>query len=170
MEIKSNMKNNYLKHYNIAKGIAVNKRRVLKNKTTKVPTYLTTALITIIILTICSVLFLIIDKSKIFSSYFIISLIIYIIYIIVRTIWSYNFKKKKNFLNIITLNEEGLTDTSFYDIKINIKWNKIKAIVIKKSTITILTDIHLYFFFDINEKDQILKAINKYNKETLIIE
>lgn len=170
MEIKSNMKNNYLKHYNIAKGIAVNKRIVLKNKTTKVPTYLTSALITIIILTILSVLFLIIDKSKIFSSYFKISLIIYIIYIIVRTIWSYNFKKKNNFQNTIVLNEEGLTDTSFYDIKINIKWNKIKAIVIKKSTITILTDTHLYFFFDIKEKDQVLKSIRQYSKNTPIIE
>ena len=98
------------------------------------------------------------------------SLIIYILYSIIRTTWSYNFKKKNNFENTIILDEEGLTDKSFYGIKITITWDKIKAFVIKKHTITVITDTSLYFFFDIKEKDQVLKAIDKYSKNTLIIE
>ena len=39
MNIKSNMLKTYLRNYNEAKGIVVNKKRVLKHKTTKVPTY-----------------------------------------------------------------------------------------------------------------------------------
>lgn len=169
MKIQSNMKNNYLKHYNVAKGIAVNKKTVLKNKTIKVPTYLLSALITIILLTFFLVIFHLIDKSKIITILFLTMLVVYNSYVIIRTTWSYNFKKKSNFLNEITLDEEGLTDKSFYGIKITLNWSKLKAIVIKKQTITILTDTNLYFFFDINEKEEILKAINKYNKDLTII-
>lgn len=97
MKIESNMKNTYLKHYNIAKGIAVNKKQVLKNKTIKVPTYLISALITIILLTIFLVIFCLIDKSKIITILYLTMLIVYIFYVIIRTTWSYNFKKKKTF-------------------------------------------------------------------------
>lgn len=170
MNIKSNMLKTYLRNYNEAKGVVVNKKRVLKHKTTKVPTYLISSLITILLLTLFTIIFTIIDKSNIFSIYFLASLIIYILYTIIRTTWSYNFKKKNNFENTIILDEEGLTDKSFYGIKITITWDKIKAFVIKKHTITVITDTSLYFFFDIIEKDQVLKAINKYSKDTLIIE
>ena len=78
--------------------------------------------------------------------------------------------KKNNFINEILINEDGITDKSFYDIKINLNWSKIKALVIKKKTLTFLTDTSLYFFFDINEKGTIIKAINKYNKDLPIIE
>ena len=170
MNIKSNMLKTYLRNYNEPKGILVNKKRVLKHKTTKVPTYFISSLITILLLTTFTIIFTIIDKSNIFSIYFLASLIIYILYIIIRTTWSYNFKKKNNFENTIILDEEGLTDKSFYGIKITISWDKIKAFVIKKHTITVITDTSLYFFFDIKEKDQVLKAIDKYSKNTLIIE
>lgn len=170
MEIKTNMKKSYLRNYNEAKGIAVNKKRVLKHKTNKVPTYLTSVLITITLLSICTTLFSIIDSSNIFKLFFLISLIIYISYSILRTIWSVNFKKKQEFLNTIIIDENGITDSSFYNIKININWNKITAIVIKKYTITFITDTHLYFFFDISKKEEILKLVKKYSKENLVID
>ena len=170
MKIQSNMKKIYLRNYNEAKGVAVNKKTVLKKKTNKVPNYFISVILTIILLTIFTIIFKIIDTSKIFSIYFSSSLIIYILYTITRTIWSYNFKKKNNFENIIILDEEGLTDKSFYDIKITITWDKIKAFVVKKHTITVITDTSLYFFFDIKDKEQVLTAIKKYNQDTLIIE
>ena len=170
MEIKTNMKKSYLRNYNEAKGIAVNKKRVLKHKTNKVPTYLTSALITVILLSMCTILFSIIDSSNIFKILFLISLITYISYSILRTIWSVNFKKKQDFLNTIIIDENGITDSSFYNIKININWDKITAIVIKKYTITFITDTHLYFFFDISKKDEILKLVKKYSKENLVID
>lgn len=170
MEIKTNMKKSYLKNYNEAKGIAVNKKRVLKYKTNKVPTYLTSALITITLLSLCTILFSIIDTSNIFKTFFLVSLIIYISYSIIRTIWSINFKKKQKYLNTIIIDENGITDSSFYNIKININWNKITAIVIKKYTITFITDTHLYFFFDISKKEEILKLVKQYSKEHLVID
>ena len=169
MEIKSNMKKSYLRNYNEAKGIAVNKKRVLKHQTNKVPTYLTSALIIIILLTLCTILFTIIDLSNIFKTFFLISLITYTSYSILRTIWSVNFKKKQEYLNTIIIDENGITDSSFYNIKININWNKIPAVVIKKYTITFLTDTNLYFFFDIKNKNEILKLVIKYSPKTIII-
>ncbi len=169
MEINSSMKNNYLKHYNIAKGIAVNKKRVLKHKTNKVPSYFISAIITIMLLTIFYIVFLIVDESNIVSTIFLVFICIYIIYTITRTIWSYNFKKKKDFINKIILDENGLTDHSFHNIKINLSWDRLKAIVIKKETITIITDTYLYFFFDKSTEKEILKAVNNYQEDMLII-
>ena len=170
MEIKTNMKKSYLRNYNEAKGIAVNKKRVLKHKTNKVPTYLSSVLITIILLFTCTILFSLIDSSNIFKNIFLTILITYTSYSILRTIWSVNFKKKQNYLNTIVIDENGITDSSFYNIKININWNKITAIVIKKYTITFITDTHLYFFFDISKKEEILEQVKKYSKENLVIE
>ncbi len=170
MEIKSNMKKTYLRNYNEAKGIAVNKKRVLKHKTNKVPTYLTSVIITITLLLLCTIIFSIIDTSNIFKYYFLISLIIYITYSIIRTISSILLKKNQiDLINTITIDEEGITDKSFFKIKINISWDKIPAIVIKKHTVTFLTDTQLFFFFDINHKDEIIKLVKKYSKNTLII-
>ena len=171
MEIKSNMKKTYLRNYNEAKGIVVNKKRVLKHKTNKVPTYLTSALITITLLSICTILFSIIDSSNIFKTIFLVLLIIYISYSIIRTIGSILLKKNQiDLINTITIDENGITDKSFFKIKINLSWDKIKAVVVKKYTVTFITDTQLYFFFDIKDKEEILKQVKKYSKETLIIE
>lgn len=171
MEIKSNMKKTYLRNYNEAKGIVVNKKRVLKYKTNKVPTYLTSSLITITLLSICTILFSIIDSSNIFKTIFLVLLIIYISYSIIRTIGSILLKKNQiDLINTITIDENGITDKSFFKIKINLSWDKIKAVVVKKYTVTFITDTQLYFFFDIKDKEEILKQVKKYSKETLIIE
>ena len=171
MEIKSNMKKTYLRNYNEAKGIVVNKKRVLKHKTNKVQTYLTSALITITLLSICTILFSIIDSSNIFKTIFLVLLITYISYSIIRTIGSILLKKNQiDLINTITIDENGITDKSFFKIKINLSWDKIKAVVVKKYTVTFITDTQLYFFFDIKDKEEILKQVKKYSKETLIIE
>lgn len=171
MEIKSNMKKTYLRNYNEAKGIAVNKKRVLKHQTNKVPTYLTSALITITLLSICTLLFSIIDTSNIFKIYFLISLIVYISYVIIRTISSVLLKKNQiDLINTIIIDEEGITDKSFFKIKINVSWDKIPAVVIKKHTVTFITDTQLFFFFDIKNKEKILKLVKKYSENTKVIE
>ena len=56
------------------------------------------------------------------------------------------------------------------DIEILFKWNRIAGVVIKEYSVTILTKGSVYFFFDIKEKDKILKAIKKYNKDILVIQ
>lgn len=171
MEIKSNMKKTYLRNYNEAKGIVVNKKRVLKYKTNKVPTYLTSSLITITLLSICTILFSLIDSSNIFKTIFLVLLITYISYSIIRAIGSILLKKNQiDLINTITIDENGITDKSFFKIKINLSWDKIKAVVVKKYTVTFITDTQLYFFFDIKDKEEILKQVKKYSKETLIIE
>lgn len=170
MEIKSNMKKSYLKHYNEAKGIAVNKKRVLKYKTNKVPTYLASALITITLLSIGTILFSIIDSSNIFKTIFLVLLITYMSYSIIRTISSVLLKKNQiDLINTIVIDEEGITDKSFFKIKINVSWDKIPAVVVKKHTVTFITDTKLFFFFDIKNKEEILKLVKKYSQNTLII-
>lgn len=171
MEIKSNMKKTYLRNYNEAKGIAVNKKRVLKHQTNKVPTYLSSALITITLLSIGTIIFSIIDTSNIFKTIFLVLLITYTSYSIIRTISSVLLKKNQiDLINTIIIDEEGITDKSFFKIKINVSWDKIPAVVVKKHTVTFITDTQLFFFFDIKNKEEILKLVKKYSKNTKVIE
>lgn len=171
MEIKSNMKKSYLRNYNEAKGIAVNKKRVLKHQTSKVPTYLTSALITITLLSISTIIFSIIDSSNIFKTIFLVLLITYTSYSIIRTIASVLLKKNQiDLINTIVIDEDGITDKSFFKIKINVSWDKIPAVIVKKHTVTFITDTQLFFFFDIKNKEEILKLVKKYSKNTKVIE
>jgi hypothetical protein len=55
-------------------------------------------------------------------------------------------------------------------IKITLSWEKIPAAVIKKHTVTFITDTQLFFFFDIKNKEEILKLVEKYSENTEIIE
>lgn len=67
------------------------------------------------------------------------------------------------------IDENGITDESYYGIKMILKWEKITGVVIGKHTITILTDTPVYFYFDIAKKEDVIKAIDKYGNKDLII-
>ena len=74
------------------------------------------------------------------------------------------------FSNTILIDKNGITDESYYGIKMIFNWSKIKGVVIGKRAITILTDTHIYFYFDISKKSEVIKAIEKYGNSDLIIE
>ncbi len=80
------------------------------------------------------------------------------------------YVKKVSGKKTIILNEEGLTDQSYYDIQMNFSWNKIKAVVVHKYSVTILTDTPCYFYFPISQKKKIISTIKKYHKNTLILD
>ena len=82
----------------------------------------------------------------------------------------YKFRKEQGFDNTVTFSKEGMIDESFYGIKMTFKWEKVLAVVIKKYTITILTDTPAYFYFNITEKNNILKALEKYQVKDKVID
>ena len=59
------------------------------------------------------------------------------------------------------IDDNGITNDSFQNIKMIFSWDKIKMMIVKKYSITILTDTSCYFFFDISKKDEIEKALFK---------
>ena len=67
------------------------------------------------------------------------------------------------------IDEEGISNFSYYNIKMVFNWDKIKAVVVKKNSVTVLTDTPLYLYFDKKKENRIIKEIKKYKPEITII-
>lgn len=91
---------------------------------------------------------------------------ILIVTIVLRIIM-YFTRSRKVFKTII--DEEGITDQSFYGIKMLFSWDKVKAIVINKHSIVVLMDVPMFLYFSLSLEEKITKALNKYDKTSLII-
>lgn len=171
MKIECNI-NNYLKTYNEVKGVVKSKNRILKNKNSNCLNNITRIIISLICLIILITYMNLSNILFLNNTSYILAFIssIYITFCIIYNIKIYSYRKKMNFQSTIVLNKEGLTDTSFQGIKMIFSWSKIKGIVIKKNSITILTDTTCYFYFDISCKEDILSALDKYATRDLIIE
>lgn len=172
MKISTNMKKNYFDCYNEAKGFAVNKKYIIKRRKKNLFSYIERTLLIylfLFVINICINAF--INPWKGYIPIFIISLfeIIYLIYIIVNYVRTSNYKGKQKYINTINIDENGITDESYYGIQMLFKWNKIKAIVVGTYTVTILTDTPVYFYFSKEKKESIISAIKKYDNENKII-
>lgn len=169
MEIKEETKKKTFRCYDEAMGVAINKKSVLKKKKPNVLSYSGTfAFLSI------SYLLLSIFLSH-FKGYFCemgsqllnFAAILFLCMIIIRVILYFSRKKCEV---ITTIDKEGITDTSFYGMKLLINWEKIEAIVIKKYSITILTNTPILLYFDKSLEEKIIKGIKKYKKDILIIQ
>ena len=162
---------NYFKTYNEAKGVVLSKKKILKSKSPKCLNYLTRNIIVILLIIVLAVLIPFTTNICLISLIYILILleVITISLAITNYVTLYLYRKKRNFKSIITLHKEGLTDTSFQGIKMIFSWDKIKGIVIKKYSITILTDTSCFFYLDIRNKKDIEKALDKYASKDLII-
>ena len=168
MNIESNLKKNFTAIYDEALGVAKNRSKIIKNKKINKLSYLE---LTIIIFIIILVISIIIAFCNYLISYILIFIdLIYLITSITKILIIYTWLKEDNFIVSSKITKEGIINNSYYDIKMTFKWDKITAVVIKKYSITILTDTPIYFIFNIDDKDILLKEIKKHKKDILIIE
>ena len=164
MKIETNLNNNFFKIYDESRSVAIHRKEIIKNKKANALTFSTEVLL---VFTIILLISLIIKKNGIV---FMTLSFIYLMTNIIRFISSYKFRKKQNFKNEIIIDEKGINDlSSFKNVEILFKWAKIKAIVIKKYSVTLLMDSNIYFYFDIKEKEKIIKEVKKYKKDIPII-
>ena len=164
MKKETEIKNNYFKIDDEAKSVATHRKEIIKSKKNTTLTYSTETLLIFITIILISMI-LKTHKLEIITLG-----ILYLLINILRFINSYKFRKKQNFKSEIIIDKKGITDiSSFKNTEILFKWDKIKAIVLKKYSLTILMDSRIYFYFDIKEKDKIIKEIKKYKKDILII-
>ncbi len=167
MKIESTIKDNFFQIYNESRGVLLNKSKILKNKNSKCLDYIPTILLTNILIMLIAVFLL---YTRIFYVSIILTIISlgYILITFFRMYASYLFYKKRNFKNTIKITSSGLIDNSLAR-EIVISWDKIKRIVIKKYSLTVITNTKIYFFFDIKIEKKFLKAINPYIDGNLII-
>jgi len=166
MKIGSCLSKNIYKCYSEARGIAQNKRIVLKKRKSKTVTFLQTSIINsflLLVIILCFVLYY--NLSFLFLLLSLLPLLFNHIYIF------FYLRKVKNHrkFSFNVFDEEGIHDDSFYGIKMIFPWKKIKGIVVGKYSIVVLTDTPCYFYYGIDSKNDILKAVDLYSKKKKII-
>lgn len=172
MKIRSNIKKNFFKCGNESLGVMVNKNYILK--THKNPNYNYSEhvlLITIIILLFAGILSLLGSKPLLVIA-LALTLIafFYLMFNIIFVIKMYCIRRNSKFKNEIEIDGGGIHDKSYFGIEMTFDWNKIKAIVVRKHTVIVITSTPIYFFFDITKKDDLVEAITKYKKTIPVIE
>jgi hypothetical protein len=172
MKIKSNIKKKYFTCVNESMGVNINKDYVLRTKKNTDYTYTEHTLYVVIIILLVSAIFAMMRTSlSIFLSMVaIFCAFLYILAVIIITLMGYRARSKVNFKNEVEIDSEGISDTSYYGIKMTVDWDKVEAVVVRKNTIVILTSTPIYFYFDKNKKKDIITAIKKYKKDITIIE
>lgn len=176
MKIKYDMSKNYLKCYNEALGVATHKKKIFKNHNSKTHTYTYYGWlylgIVILIILINYISYITVGYGWInhIMSYLdlliLLAIIIYFILFGIRCYYSRCRLEKGTFC----FDEEGIKNDSYMGIEMLFRWNKIKYIVVKKYSITILTDTPVFFFMNIETKEELIKGIQKYKKDIEVIE
>ncbi len=172
MKISSELSHSYCACFDEARGIAMNKKTVLKNRNPKCISYLQMKLLTFILLIVLAILLAGISYLSIcfyiFSLLLILIATVYFIISIFLILSLYTYRLKWQ-TNKVLMNKTGISGETCYGIKYSFKWDLITAVVIGKYSVTILTDTPCYFYFDISKKDEIIKAIEKYDNKNKII-
>ncbi len=169
MSLKTNLKSCFFKCYNEAVGVNIHKNKILAHKKPNHLNLFSILLIVTSFVFLVSILLLL--KGFIPGGCFLIFLDLVIIFSnLLNCLYRYFTYRKKNFQSTIIFDEEGLTDTSFMDIKMTFKWSKLKALVVKKHTLVILTDTPCYFYFNKELEPLLLKTLTKYCPNLLIIQ
>lgn len=175
MKIKYNITENFYKYLDVALDIFINKKILQKNPNKKIKSYtkkgLDYLLITFLIF-ITGIFIYSINNSEIFLKVFsnIIGLIVALIlgyYIVFFLLYLPN--KKKIHSGILTINKEGITDVSDDDLTIKIGWDKVELIVVMKYELVIVTKCSWFIFADIENQDDVIKGIKKYNQDVILI-
>ena len=167
MKIGSLMTKNMYKCYSEARGIAQNKRTILRKRKAKTFTFLGTSIINtllIMVILLCFVLYY--NLSYLYLLLALAPIVLNHIYIFfyLRKI------KKRRKINYNIFDREGIHDESFYGIKMLFTWKKVKAIVIGKYSVVVLTDTPCYFYYGIDVKDDIIEAVELYSRKNKIID
>lgn len=172
MKIKSNIKKNYFTCMNESMGVNLNKNYILKYKKNTDYTYTEhTLYVTIIILLVSAIFAILRTNLSIFLSMMaIFCAALYLLAVFIVVLMGYRGRKKVNFKNEVEINEHGITDASYYGIKMTLNWDQIEAIVVRKNTVVILTNTPIYFYFDKNKKKDIINTSKKYKEDILVIE
>lgn len=176
MKIKYDMNKNYFRCYNESQGVMMAKNEILKNPKAKIYNYVEKGIINIllvVIIYILSKILLFFDNTnmivKMLNIIVIIALCLIILYFLVFFI-GYFVEKSKNHIGNLEVDATGIKDLSDSGMIVGFTWDNIKALVIKKHTINIITDSSIYLFIDITYKERLLKAIERYNPDLTIID
>lgn len=172
MKLKYDSKNISFKEYNIAQGVAAFRNRYIKNKETKIKSYITRFLEYGLLFFICYILLWILgSKLEISFCFFIAKFsftmaIFCIIFAIFSVIGSYlNFIKSNFTEGIITIDDKGITDDTKDNLMVSFKWEGVKLLIIYKSLLIVVGNTPLFLLVKLENEEKVKKEILKYCNE-----
>ena len=176
MKIKYDMTDNYFKCYNESQGIMMAKDEILKNPKSKLYTYIEKGVINLLLIVLVLILSRILyyfDNSngitKILDIICLISTCLLVLYFFIF-FTGYLVEKRRKHVGNLEVDATGIKDLSDNGMIIGFSWDNIKAVVIKKHTVNIITDSSIYLFMNVRYKDRLLNAIERYNPTLPIID
>ena len=173
MNIDYDLNENYFKCYNEAQGIILNRKKILKNPKRRITTYLGNAGLLFLEIMLIFFICFFVDRTG-YLTKFAYALLYFSIFsttiYLLSFYYSYFLEKKKNHSGTLKFSSEELTDECIDGTIVTMKWDKIKALVIKKHALTFVTESQIFFFVNVTLKKEVLNAIKKYNNKLLIIE
>lgn len=176
MEIKYDMYKHYVKCYNEALGVASHKKRLYKNA--KAKTHLYTYYGFIYLFSVLLVAFINFILARLVGYYWINLIISYFCLLMLVTILIYfilfglrvHYSRCRLKKGVFCFDEKGIRNNSYMGIEMLFRWDKIKYIVVKKYSVIVLTDTPIFFFMNVEVKDELLSGINKYKNDITVIE
>ena len=176
MKIKYNLEYNYFEFYNEAQGIVNFKQTVYKNVHKPIKSYTSNGLSLVkftLISFVLMLIFMLIKKewfltkliSFVFAASFALTFIFYILFISF-----YNAEKNRCHRGELTINKNGILDTSDDGIRIGLPWHLIEALIITDKIICFTSKTMTFFFIESTHVDEVLEAIKTYESELKIID
>ncbi len=176
MKIKYNLEYNYFEFYNEAQGIVNFKQSVYKNEYKPIKNYTSNGLSLVkftLISFVLMLIFMLINKewfltkiiSFLFAASFALTFIFYILFISF-----YNTEKNRCHRGELTINKNGILDTSDDGIRIGLPWHLIEALIITDKIICFTSKTMTFFFIESTHVDEVLEAIKTYESELKIID
>lgn len=176
MKIKYNLEYNYFEFYNEAQGIVNFKQSVYKNEYKPIKNYTSNGLVLVRITVISFILMLIfmfikeewiITKiiSFLFAASCALTFVFYIIFISF-----YNTEKNRCHRGELTINKNGILDTSDDGIRIGLPWHLIEALIITDKIICFTSKTMTFFFIESTHVNEVFEAIKTYESELKIID
>lgn len=176
MKIKYNLEYNYFEFYNEAQGIVNFKQNVYKNEYRPIKNYTSNGLSLVKFTLLSFILMLIlmfINKgwiitkivSFIFAATFALTFVFYLIFILF-----YNTEKNRCHRGELTINKNGILDTSDDGIRIGLPWHLIEALIITGKIICFTSKTMTFFFIESSHISEVLEAVKTYEKDLKIID
>ncbi len=177
MEIKYDMSKNYWSCHNEAQAIVMMKRKLMKNKEKKIHGLFYSSIWYTVGILLSFLVYFVFKRIKLdplFLSILLdlcIFLIAFLVLYFVILFFTYFINRySSNHKGILKIDEEGLHDYNDKGKITQIEWNKVQFVAIKKYTVTFVTNTSLVVFVNIENKKDILEALQSYQKDVLIID
>lgn len=176
MKIKYNLEYNYFDLYNEAQGVINFKQSVYKNEYKPIKSYTANGLSLVkytLIIFLILLLLMFINKTWlltkiigfIFAASFAITFIYYIIFIIF-----YNTEKMRCHHGELTINKNGILDTTDDGIRIGLPWHLIEALIITDKVLIFTSKTMTFYFIESSHVDEVKEAIKTYQSALKIID